>query len=287
MLQRTALIISTALTTLTLLVALALVLRVMTSGPTPEEVDTATADQTEVADQQAEQDAAVRDALEQLITANQALTASYQRIDGLSEQVRLLQEQNATLRQREATYAARLAEASNRLEHSGSTGLQPPVDPPNGAAEADPAAPLPPDEAVTTPATAPSAPVVSAPAAPAEVAQNNPPGLSLVVPGRAVSIQPQGPEAATARPAPTPSQARPTAPQATRPVQGLQQLLPTIDPQFVAESISSVRESATAARNREADHRDGEKEKDKDKDKDKKHESRSEHRERSSSRDGR
>ena len=274
MLQRTALIISTALTVLTVLVGLGLALRVASSSaPIEDAADgSRSSEQNDPAarysEQNAEQDAVYREAFERLSAANTALATSYQRIDALREEMRQLQEQNATLRQREATYQERLAQANSRLERLNAGAV--PV--PAVAAPAVVANSVP-DESPATPAAA-SEPVVAVPAlAAAQAPPSIPAGLSLLVPGRTIPLEPVAPAAtrpdssASAAPAPA---ATPT--QAARPASRLVAGLQSIDSR-AASALTSAISQATPPKRKERDDDDREK--------------RSERQERSSSRERR
>jgi hypothetical protein len=126
--QRAALLISTAITVLTLLAALGVGVHVWRAdaGATA----TGTVDEiTGPTDADIEQERQYREQFDRLQASNAALAASYDRIAGLLDDVEQLRAQNAELREREARYQERLAEANTRLQKLGQKpiALRPPA----------------------------------------------------------------------------------------------------------------------------------------------------------------
>ncbi|MFN8632678.1 MAG: hypothetical protein U0893_02400 [Chloroflexota bacterium] len=123
--QRAALLISTALTVLTLVAGIGLSVHVLRSdAEQTTQNDAAVSD----ADQQRESD--YRELFALVESSNAALSASYTRIAGLLDEVDRLRSENATLREREAQYQQRLAEATKRLAERGEQASADPAETP-------------------------------------------------------------------------------------------------------------------------------------------------------------
>jgi hypothetical protein len=116
--QRTALLVSAALTAIVLVAGVGLTVRLM-NAPVEATVtgDASDADVPSEADLDRERD--YRAVIDRLQEANSALATSYERIAGLLDDVEQLRAQNAQLREREALYQERLAEANSRLQRQG------------------------------------------------------------------------------------------------------------------------------------------------------------------------
>lgn len=255
--QRAALLISLALTVVTLLGAVGVVVRVM--GANRPAVESAAVDSGDSAEPDLE--ALVAEELEQLQRSNSALAASYERIASLLQIVDQLQGQNAELRDRERVYQERLAEANRRLAEGGQTAVTVPIAPEApvaqvpaevGPAFEDAAADISVDaEAVAPGREAPSvvaelpAPPVIGPAAPSRpVAVVSEPES----PSQPTITQPAPPFMAAVAPTATPASAAPrsVAPTATpTPRSVTAQARPTVQPQPTPRSRQSIQAIAT------------------------------------------
>jgi TolA-binding protein len=228
--QRAALLISTALTVLTMIGGLALAARLVAMDAADVPADTPAPVSDAVTTESEYEHAYV----ERLDAANRALELSQQQIAELTTRIQALEGQNGTLQEREQVYQARLAEASRRLEIQGQAALAaaptipadvpapsssseeaavapPPVAPAEAplaamaeAPDADAAAVAPPASPPTESAdalAAPVPPVVPPPVARAEPAHPPAPAAPVHVPA-AVSAAPQARPAAAPTPAP-------------------------------------------------------------------------------------
>lgn len=238
--QRTALLISTVLTVLTLLGGVGLAVRVMSANPAnPDDIadqQPASADTPSVADADLQVEL-----LDRLEAFNMALSTSYQRIADLLNTVDRLQTQNAELRERELVYQARLAEANKRLEtleHAGAApGTGVPVASVNGNQDAN-AQPetISEDALAAGPQTDPVQPVQAA--------------ASQALQATSIQVVPAPPEqSAPAQPAPAPvraaapptsAAARSTQPALNSGASRVVPLQPVPAPSQAAQTVSSI-----------------------------------------------
>jgi uncharacterized membrane protein YkoI len=183
MTQKTALILTTALTVFMIIVATALALRLgnpttpvadaAQAVPTVDVVPVTTPSQNLSLEEVLQRDAVYRQRLEE---ANAQLEAAYTQMRRLQQQLQQLQEQNNLLLQREQLYQQRLQEA-NRLLGQGNTAsaastAQAQGGPAGQAPTTDGSLPAPQGSIPSTPSSSqPFAPAVSGPILPEQAAQ--------------------------------------------------------------------------------------------------------------------
>jgi hypothetical protein len=146
--QRAALLISTALTVLTMIGGLALAARLIEMDAAEVPADTP----APVSDAVTTESEYEHEYVERLEAANRALELSQQQIAELTTRIQALEVKNTTLQEREQVYQERLAEARARLEGQGQAALA--AAPPPDATAAPPPPSSPEEAAVQAPVVA-------------------------------------------------------------------------------------------------------------------------------------